>query len=158
METTRRLPTSFKASLHDLLKLRRQLDSWRKAQPGRARVPAEVWELAAALARTHGISRVSRTLRLSFYKLRRRIQPPAALPSSAPAPSGFIELAPVTGLGLSGGACVIELGDGDRSRMTISLSGEGPTLLGLPDRQVGVAAARAYRSHYGPADFSGRAV
>ena len=96
-------------------------------------MPAEVWELAAALARTHGISRVSRTLRLSFYKLRRRIQPPAALPSSAPAPSGFIELAPVTGLGLSGGACVIELGDGDRSRMTIRLASEGPALLGLAE-------------------------
>jgi len=133
MKTTRRLPTSSKASLHDLLKLRRQLDSWRQSQPGRARVPAEVWELAAALARTHGISRVSRTLRLSFYKLRRRIQPAAALPSSAPAPSGFIELASVTGLGLSGGACVIELCDGDRSRMTIRLSGEGPALLGLAE-------------------------
>jgi len=133
MKTTRRLPTSSKASLHDLLKLRRQLDSWRKSQPGRARVPAEVWELAAALARTQGISRVSRTLRLSFYKLRRRMQPPAALPSSAPAPSGFIELAPVTGPGLSGGACVLELCDGDRSRMTIRLSSEGPALLGLAE-------------------------
>ena len=33
----------------------------------------------------------------------------------------------------SGGVCVIELCDGDRSRMTIRLSSEGPTLLGLAE-------------------------
>ena len=133
MKTTRRLPTSSQASFHDLLKLRRQLDSWRESQPGRARVPARVWELAAAQARTHGVSRVSRTLRLSFYKLRRRIQEPASLPTGPAVPSGFIELAPVTGPDLSGGVCVIELCDGGQSRMTIRLSGESPALLRLAE-------------------------
>jgi hypothetical protein len=92
-----------------------------------------VWELAAALARTHGVSGVSRTLGLSFYKLRRRVQGPTALPSGAPAPAGFVELEPVAGPGVSGGACVIELCDGSQSRMTIRLSGEGPTVLGLAE-------------------------
>ena len=135
MKTTRRLPKPAKASLHELLELRRQLDSWRKSQPGRAPVPEEVWELAEALARRHGVSLVSRTLRLSFYKLRRRVQSqePASLPSGAPVPSGFIELAPVTGPGVSGGACVIELYDASQSRMTIRWSGEGPALLGLAE-------------------------
>ncbi len=64
MKTTCRPPATSKVSFHELRTLARQLDSWRKSQPGRARVPAEVWELAAALARTHGVSRVSRTLRL----------------------------------------------------------------------------------------------
>jgi hypothetical protein len=133
MKTMRRLPKPTKASLHELLKLRRELDSWRKSQPGRASVPEEVWELAEALARTHGVSRVSRTLRLSFYKLRRRVQVqvPTLLPSGAPVPSGFIELAPMAGPGVSGGACVIELYDARQSRMTIRLSGEGSALLGL---------------------------
>jgi hypothetical protein len=78
MRTTRLLPKPTRASFHELLKLRRQLDSWRQSQPGRAHVPEEVWELAEALAWTHGVSRVSRTLRLSFYKLRRRAQVPGA--------------------------------------------------------------------------------
>ena len=133
MKPTRRLSASSKASLDELLKLRRQLDSWRKVQPDRARVPEEVWELAAALARTHGVSRVSRTLRLSFYRLRRRVQAPSSVASSAPGASGFIELAPVTGPGLSGGACVIELSGGGQSRMTIRMSGEDPALLGLAE-------------------------
>jgi hypothetical protein len=133
MKTTRRLSAPSKASLDELFKLSRQLDSWRKSQPGRAHVPEEVWELAAALARAHGVSRVSRTLRLSFYKLRRRVQTPASLPSVAPGASGFIELAPVTEPGLSGGACVVELCDGGQARMTIRLSGEGPALLGLAE-------------------------
>ena len=50
-------------------------------------------------------------------------------------------------------ACGRPTGGGDASQP----EGWG-RLSGLPDRQVGVAAARAYRSHYGPADFSGRAV
>jgi hypothetical protein len=133
MKTTRLLPTLSNASFHDLLKLRRQLDSWRKSQTARARVPAEVWELAAALARTHGVSRVSRILRLSYYKLRRRLQEPVSLPASPAAPSGFIELAPAAGPDLSGGGCVIELHDGGRSRMTIRLSGGDPALLGLAE-------------------------
>ena len=132
MKAMRRVPGPSKASLPELLKLRRQLDSWRKTQPGRARVPEEVWELAAALARTHGVSGVSRTLGLSFYKLRRRVQAPS-VPSSAPGASGFIELAPVAGPGVGGGVCVIELCDGSQSRMTIRLSGEGPALFGLAE-------------------------
>src|SRR5437667_302686 len=120
MRTTRRLPKPTKASLHELLKLRRELESWRKSQPGRTHVAEEVWELAEALARTHGVSRVSRTLRLSFYKLRRRVQVQApASPPGAFVSSGFIELAPVAGPGVSGGACVIELSDASQSRLTI---------------------------------------
>ena len=132
MKSTRLLQTISKASLRDLFKLRRHLNSRRKTQAGRPCVPEELWERAAALARTHGVSRVSRTLGLSYYKLRRRIQVPTASPTRAPAPSGFIEL-PVSGPDLSDGACVIELHDGGKSRMTIRLSRQGPALLGLAE-------------------------
>jgi hypothetical protein len=126
-----------KTTLDDLLELRRQLDDWRQARPGRARLPEELWELAASLAQTHGVTRVARTLRLSFYKLQQRLAPPAALPDrpSAPAsaPAGFIELPPLAGPGLSGGGCVVELCDGRQGRMTLTLSGEGPALLALAE-------------------------
>jgi hypothetical protein len=132
MKTTRRLPRS-KTSVPALDELRRQLEAWRNAQTGRARLPAEVWELAAALARTHGVSRVSRTLRLSFSKLRTRLAPPPDSPHRPSAPAGFVELPPLAGSGLTGGGCVMELCDGRGGKMTLTLSGEGPALLALAE-------------------------
>jgi hypothetical protein len=136
MKTTRRL-AHFNRSLDDLLELGRQLDDWRDAQPGRARLPEEVWQLAASLAQTHGVTRVARTLRLSFYKLRQRLAPPVALPDrpSAPAsaPAGFIELPSLAGPGPGGGGCVVEMCDGRQGKMTVRLSGEGPALLALAE-------------------------
>jgi len=131
MKATNRLSPRTKASFSDLNTLRRQLDGWRQSQPGRPRLPAEVWEEAAALARTHGISRVSRTLRLSFQKLRQLVEPSAAPPSGSPAPAEFIELPPLAGPGPNGCGCVVEWCDGEQARMTVRLSGEGSALLEL---------------------------
>ena len=133
METTNRRSPRNESSLSDLIKLRRQLDSWRKAQPGRARLPAEVWEQAATLARTLGVSRVSRTLRLSFHKLQRRVRLPTPRPSGPPAPAEFMELPSLAGLDQGGGGCVVELCDGGQARMTVRLSGESSALLGLAE-------------------------
>jgi hypothetical protein len=121
------------SSLSDLIKLRRQLDSWRKAQRGRARLPADVWEQAATLARSLGVSRVSRTLRLSFHKLQRRVRLPTPRPSGPSVPAEFIELPSPAGPDLGGGGCVVELCDGGQARMTVRLSGEGSALLGLAE-------------------------
>ena len=133
METTNRRSPRNESSLSDLIKLRRQLDRWRKAQPGRARLPADVWGQAATLARTLGVSRVSRTLRLSFHKLQRRVRLPTPRPSGPPVPAEFIELPPLASPGSDEGGCVVELCDGGQARMTIRLSGEGSALLGLAE-------------------------
>jgi hypothetical protein len=133
MKTTNRRSPRSDASFSDLITLRRQLAGWRQSQPGRPRLPAEVWAEAAALARTHGISRVSRTLRLSFHKLRQLVEPSAAPPSGSPTPAEFIELPPLTGLGPNGGGCVVEWCDGDQARMTVHLSAESSALLGLAE-------------------------
>lgn len=79
--------------------------------------------LAAALARTHGVSRVARTLGLSFYKLRQRLGPAV--------PAGFVELPPLAVSGSQSGECVVELRDGRGGQMTLRLASEGPTLLAL---------------------------
>jgi hypothetical protein len=131
MKASNRPSPRAEASHSDLSILCRQLDDWRKSQPGRPRLPAEVWEEAAALARTHGISRVSRTLRLSFHKLRQLVDPSAAAVAGAPAPAAFIELPPLTGPGPNGCGCIVELCDGDLAKMTVRLAGESPALLEL---------------------------
>ncbi len=83
-------PVTFSST--DLQLLQRQLDSWRRLQTGRHRLPPELWAAAAALGRAHGVSRVSHLLRLGFHRLRRECQrQPAARPLS-PAPGRFVEV------------------------------------------------------------------
>ena len=74
----------------NLSQLRHQLDSWRQRQPGRPRLPAALWDAAALLAQAHGVSRVSQTLRIDYYKLQRRTLTPT--PASPTAPPAFLEL------------------------------------------------------------------
>src|SRR5580765_5959271 len=94
-------------SATDLKHLRQQLNAWRRSQTQRTPIPEPVWEAAATRAGTHGVSRVARTLRLDFYKLRRRsVQAPSS------SPPGFVE---IPWLGLAAGAgsrpCAVELSD-----------------------------------------------
>jgi hypothetical protein len=89
--------------------------------------------MAAVLARTHGVSRVSRALRLNFHKLRRCLAPPALRASGPRRPATFIELAPLAVSGPSDGAFVVELCAGDHGRMTVRFSGDRPALLGLAE-------------------------
>lgn len=83
-------PTKFSST--DLRVMHHQLAEWRQAQCGRARLPAEVWAAAAALAHGQGASAVARTLGLSYAKLRHWMGRPQ--PESAAAPPltpGFVE-------------------------------------------------------------------
>jgi hypothetical protein len=113
----------------DLKQLRQQLDAWRRSQTQRSPIPAPVWEAAATLARTHGVSRVAQTLRLDFYRLRQRsIQAPAA---SGP---GFVEI-PWTSLTAPAatGPCTVELSDAQGGKMSVQLAGDSPVLVALAE-------------------------
>ena len=74
----------------DLNQLERQLVTWRRRQPGRTRLPANLWEAAAELARCLGVSQVSRRLRLDYYKLSRWAA--QAHPKGGPPKTPFVEL------------------------------------------------------------------
>jgi hypothetical protein len=88
-------------------------------------MPAALWAGATALARTHGAYRIARALRVDYQSLARRVAEAGGVagPSGAPSAS-FVEL---RGADLIGGATVVELSDGDGSRMRIQL-GAGSTL------------------------------
>jgi hypothetical protein len=76
----------------ELLKLARSLERWRNsAQRGR-RIPVDLWEAAAGLARTYGVSRISASLKLSYYDLQRRVQGERGVGRRPQAPPTFIEL------------------------------------------------------------------
>ena len=116
----------------DIEAARRRLEVWRKARSRGTRIPARLWALAVALARTHGVSPVSQRLGLDYYGLKRRaeaIQTPGR-PQLKP-PPGFVELPLVVPPGL-GPNCTVELARDTGERMTIRWEGkEGLDLVGL---------------------------
>jgi hypothetical protein len=77
-------------STTDLKALQGQLTAWRRRQPGRGRLPEALWQSAAAMARSRGVSQVSRALRLDYYKLSRWTAEPTAGASKA---ATFVEVA-----------------------------------------------------------------
>ncbi len=116
----------------DIEEARRRLEVWRKSRSRGKRIPAPLWALAAALARTHGVSRVSQTLGLDYHGLKRRAD--ATTPqrrSRLKPPPGFVEL-PLIGQPVLGPNCTVELARGEGARMTIRWEGkEGLDLVGL---------------------------
>ncbi len=84
----------------ELFQLARDLERWRaKTRRGR-RIPEDLWDAAARLAGTYGVSRISAVLKLSYSDLQRRAQGASSTPMQAP--STFVELpAPKGSTGLS---------------------------------------------------------
>jgi len=120
----------------DLGEVRHRLELWRKGRKRGARIPGRLWAQAAALARTRGVSLVSRTLGLGYFGLKRRaeaVQPRRLKPSGLEPPPGFVEVPIVRGPGPASN-CTVELERGAGSRMTIRWEGSpGLDLVGLAE-------------------------
>lgn len=97
----------------------RAVEAWRAARTTR-RVPEEVWQRAAAVARRHGASAVAKALRLDYYEIRRRVRR-AAEERGSPA---FVEIVAAR----EPNANVMELEDGRGVRMRLPLSGDTAVL------------------------------
>jgi hypothetical protein len=118
----------------DIEEAHRRLEAWRKSRSRGKRMPAPLWSLAAALARTHGVSPVSQRLGLDYNRLKRRAEA-VATPrrSRLDPPLGFVEL-PLIGQAGQGPNCTVELARGEGARMTIRWDGkEGLDLVGLAE-------------------------
>jgi hypothetical protein len=76
----------------ELFKLARGLERWRASAPRGRRIPEPLWEAAARLARTYGVSPISAALRLSYYDLQRRAQGERAVSTATQTPPTFIEV------------------------------------------------------------------
>ncbi len=116
----------------DIEEARRRLEVWRKSRSRGKRIPAPLWALAAALARTHGLSPVSQRLGLDYNGLKRRAEAIGTpRQSRLKPPPGFVEL-PIVGQPSLGPNCTVELARGEGARMTIRWEGkEGLDLVGL---------------------------
>ena len=108
----------------DLASACRRFEKWRATRKGRSRIPASLWELAVSLAETHGVSRVSKTLRVSYRGLKRRAATAAPPPTQEKSFSPFVEL-DLCG-SFSPKECIIELEAPKGRKMTIRLKGSSP--------------------------------
>jgi hypothetical protein len=116
----------------NLASVGQRLEAWRQHRPGRSRIPEAFWTDAIALARTEGVSRVSRVLRLHYQRLQARLN--TALPRRAPvALPTFVELT-VPPSPNGGPECRVELTHRTGAKMTIHLpAGSSDQILPLAE-------------------------
>jgi|ERR1017187_288485 hypothetical protein len=112
---------------NELQELSQRLEQWRKEQSPRARLPESIWTAAAEMAQRHGLHRTSKTLRLDYMRLKRRLTA-ATVQSGTPAGPAFLEL---VGPPASGPVeCVVEW-ESACGRMRVAMKGVTPDWAGL---------------------------
>jgi len=108
-----------------LSRARRQFDQWRSRHRKHTRLPEELWRLAAAVAREHGLNKTARTLGLKYYSLKKHLDEMTAeqaIPTKAE--PEFFELIP--GVITPGSVeCAIEWTDGGGSTVRMHIKGAG---------------------------------
>ncbi len=100
-------------------RVQRQLKRWRQQHRPRTRISEQLWRQAAELARSHGINRTARALRLDYYSLKKHVT--AAARSAERLPE-FVEFPP-GGLAASRPECLIEIEDPSGAKLRIHLHG-----------------------------------
>jgi hypothetical protein len=76
-----------------LVKVQRDLASWRARHGGRGRsIPAGLWMAAAEVAAVEGVTVTAGALGVSRARLARRLQERSAVVGSAPAAAAFVEV------------------------------------------------------------------
>lgn len=130
----------------ETMKVREDIDRWRRTRKKRARMPEELWTAAAGLARVHGVYRISQDLEIRYDTLKTRLtqfetasqlrpskRTKASKSMREPA-TKFVEIRPpsaTTGV-------VVEVQDAAGAKLTIRLGAEAALDVG--------AIVRAFRS------------
>ena len=102
---------------------------WRQNRRGKARIPAELWSAAVAVARKEGLNRTARELHVAWDDLKRRME----AVSPKPALPAFVEL--VTPRAPSLPECMIEL-EGRRAKLRIQLKNVPASYLATLSREL----------------------
>jgi len=133
----------------DLAAARTRFEKWRASGRARRPLPTKFWELAADLVPAHGVYRVSRVLRLEYYKVkkqaeaqqteRRKAPKLRAKPGPKPAKPAFIEVSSPSPTMHSSFGYTVELTDNSGHQMTIR-SSTAVDVTGLVAAFCGVAS------------------
>ena len=122
----------------DLQQVVERFTQWRRTRIGRSRIPEELWQLACQVARTHGVSKTSAALKVSYPRLKRRLLASGSVGKPrdgkrARKPSGqaaFVELPPLAAPVAM--ECEIEFEDARGARLLLRWKGlDAPDLTTL---------------------------
>jgi D-alanyl-D-alanine carboxypeptidase len=104
-----------------ILHLQQQLEQWRGAQKGRAKLPESFWQAAVDLAKQYGVFRTAQPLRLDYTRLKQRLLG-AAPQRKSPRPA-IVELVrpPSAREG-----CIIEFESAQGAKMRVQWSSSVP--------------------------------
>lgn len=105
-----------------LERLRQRFERWRQTCEPRSRIPGALWSAAVAVAKTCGVNRTARTLRLDYYSLKERVEQEATSPrdpSAVAITAPFIELVNPASTGPC--QCRLELETADGAKMRVRL-------------------------------------
>jgi hypothetical protein len=123
-----------------------KIQAWRQTRPGTRPMPEELWKEATSAARTLGVYRVVRALRVNSAGLKRRVMASTggrrtgsrrakSVQQRHPAASrgDFIEMSGLCGLGATSqaaaeGDAVVEVVAADGTRLTIRLKASMPNV------------------------------
>jgi hypothetical protein len=95
---------------------RRQFENWRCDRKRGERIPPDLWAMAVALAKVHGVWPTAKALHLDHSRLKRQVRNEGEDARS----SAFVELIPQGGMLNS---CSVEMEDGRGARMRVELKG-----------------------------------
>jgi hypothetical protein len=107
-----------------IAQLRRQLDQFRRTQPGRTKLPESLWQAAVELAREHGVYSVAHPLRLDYMRLKKQLGGPPTRRQKKATKAAFIELTPPGPTQFE--ECVIELESSGGNKMRIQWKTTAP--------------------------------
>ncbi len=129
MEKKKRVtPVEMPQEIQDL---NRRVEQWRRRRRSREPMPGPLWDLAAGVAREHGVARVARIVRLGYQALKKRLNSfDSRSEEQLEKGPAFIEMRiPFTA---SLPECIVELEHPGGSRMRIHVKGgPAPDLPGL---------------------------
>jgi hypothetical protein len=103
---------------------RQQFENWRRDRKRGARIPADLWATAVAVAKEHGVWPTAKALHLDHSGLKRRIWHEEENEKS----SAFVELVPQGTMLYS---CSVEMEDGRGARMRVELKGAAADVTAL---------------------------
>jgi hypothetical protein len=109
-----------------LQQLAHRLRAWRAARVRGQRIPEKLWQAAAKLASSHGLSATATALQLSYYDLQRRLLSLRPRTRARHTPPSFVELpapAPALGVGVAG---TVEVVQASGARLILRLPNANP--------------------------------
>ena len=109
-----------------------RFEEWRNNRRGKARIPAELWSAAVAVARKEGLNRTARELHVAWDDLKRHMAIIREVPRQPGLPA-FVELVAPQAASLP--ECVIEV-EGRGGKLRIQLRGASASYLATLSREL----------------------